>query len=223
MRSSGGSSTRPLATMRATMARVGRGELDARVPVGATRRDRGARRDAQSHARPARIAHARSERAGAHARPPGCRTANVELVSSRQRVLALRQALARAEQLAAVGHMAANLAHEVGTPLNLVSGYVQMLLEDADREPQHRRAAAASCAIRSRASPASCARCWTARGVPPKASRPTSTRRLDPRRRSRAADARRGAHRARDRAARPHFRSCSAKRASSSSCSRTSS
>jgi signal transduction histidine kinase len=60
----------------------------------------------------------------------------VELVSSRQRVLALRQALARAEQLAAVGHMAANLAHEVGTPLNLVSGYVQMLLEEADREPR---------------------------------------------------------------------------------------
>lgn len=66
----------------------------------------------------------------------GLQAANIELVSSRQRVLALRQALSRAEQLAAVGHMAANLAHEVGTPLNLVSGYVQMLLEDANCDPR---------------------------------------------------------------------------------------
>jgi signal transduction histidine kinase len=40
----------------------------------------------------------------------------------------LREALARSEQLAAVGQTAASVAHQVGTPLNLVSGYVQMLL-----------------------------------------------------------------------------------------------
>jgi signal transduction histidine kinase len=57
-------------------------------------------------------------------------------VDSYQRVFALREALARAEQLAAVGQMAASVAHQVGTPLNLISGYVQMLQEDASGDPR---------------------------------------------------------------------------------------
>ena len=61
------------------------------------------------------------------------RLRNEELVDSYQRVFALREALARAEQMAAVGQMAASVAHQVGTPLNLISGYVQMLQEDARR------------------------------------------------------------------------------------------
>ncbi|HKT79470.1 MAG TPA: HAMP domain-containing sensor histidine kinase, partial [Vicinamibacterales bacterium] len=36
----------------------------------------------------------------------------------------------RSERLAALGHMAATVAHQVGTPLNLVSGYVQMVRDD---------------------------------------------------------------------------------------------
>jgi signal transduction histidine kinase len=59
------------------------------------------------------------------------RAKNEELVESYQRVFALREALARADQMAAVGHMAASVAHQVGTPLNLISGYVQMICEDA--------------------------------------------------------------------------------------------
>jgi len=55
---------------------------------------------------------------------------NEELVESYQRVFVLREALARAEQLAAVGQMAASVAHQVGTPLNLISGYVQMIQAD---------------------------------------------------------------------------------------------
>lgn len=58
------------------------------------------------------------------------RRSNDDLVASYQKMFALREALARAEQTAAAGQTAANLAHQVGTPLNLVSGYVQMLLED---------------------------------------------------------------------------------------------
>jgi signal transduction histidine kinase len=42
----------------------------------------------------------------------------------------LREALARAEQLAALGQMAANVAHQIGTPLNLISGYVQLMMEE---------------------------------------------------------------------------------------------
>jgi signal transduction histidine kinase len=58
------------------------------------------------------------------------RQKNVELRESYERVIALREALARAEQLAAVGHMAASVAHQIGTPLNLISGYVQMIGEE---------------------------------------------------------------------------------------------
>jgi two-component system, NtrC family, sensor kinase len=57
------------------------------------------------------------------------RAKNDQLVESYQRVFALREALARADQMAAVGHMAASVAHQVGTPLNLISGYVQMIRE----------------------------------------------------------------------------------------------
>ncbi len=37
--------------------------------------------------------------------------------------------------MAAVGQMAANVAHQVGTPLNLISGYVQMVRE-SDTDPR---------------------------------------------------------------------------------------
>ena len=42
----------------------------------------------------------------------------------------LRESLARAERVAALGQVAANVAHQAGTPLNLVSGYVQMIRDD---------------------------------------------------------------------------------------------
>lgn len=55
---------------------------------------------------------------------------NTQLVESYQRVFRLREQLAGAEQMAAVGQTAANVAHQVGTPLNLISGYVQLLKEE---------------------------------------------------------------------------------------------
>jgi two-component system NtrC family sensor kinase len=67
------------------------------------------------------------------------RVRNQELVESYHRVFALREALARAEQLAAVGQTAASVAHQVGTPLNLISGYVQMTQEDAAVDPRTAR------------------------------------------------------------------------------------
>jgi two-component system, NtrC family, sensor kinase len=51
----------------------------------------------------------------------------------------LREALGRAEQMAAVGQTAANVAHQIGTPLNLISGYVQMLLADTSIDARTRR------------------------------------------------------------------------------------
>ena len=67
------------------------------------------------------------------------KTRNEELVESYQRVFILREALARAEQMAAVGQMAASVAHQVGTPLNLISGYVQLMQEEASGEPRTAR------------------------------------------------------------------------------------
>jgi signal transduction histidine kinase len=55
---------------------------------------------------------------------------NEELRQNRTQLLATRESLGRAERVAALGQAAANVAHQAGTPLNLVSGYVQMMLDD---------------------------------------------------------------------------------------------
>ncbi len=121
---------RPIRGIRNTMQRVAAGDLSARAPI--MRHDEiGAVADGLNEmlaemenfnvALQARVREATQE----------LRASNAELVDSYQRVFALREALARAEQMAAVGQTAASVAHQIGTPLNLISGYVQMLLEDA--------------------------------------------------------------------------------------------
>jgi signal transduction histidine kinase len=55
---------------------------------------------------------------------------NAELAASQSTMLALRETLAHTERVAALGQVAANVAHQAGTPLNLVSGYVQMIRDD---------------------------------------------------------------------------------------------
>ena len=63
---------------------------------------------------------------------------NAELAANQSQLLILRESLARAERVAALGQVAANVAHQAGTPLNLVSGYVQMLRDDV-RTDEHVR------------------------------------------------------------------------------------
>jgi signal transduction histidine kinase len=55
---------------------------------------------------------------------------NAQLAQSQGELLALRESLGRAERVAALGQVAANVAHQAGTPLNLVSGYIQMIRDD---------------------------------------------------------------------------------------------
>jgi two-component system NtrC family sensor kinase len=55
---------------------------------------------------------------------------NAQLAASHEALFSARESLARAERVAALGQVAANVAHQAGTPLNLVSGYVQMLRDD---------------------------------------------------------------------------------------------
>jgi two-component system NtrC family sensor kinase len=119
----------PIAGIRKTMRRVRARDLGARAPVlrhdeiGAVAQglnDMLAEMEGFNVSLQDRVREATAE----------LRAKNEELVESYRRVFALREALARADQLAAVGHMAASVAHQVGTPLNLISGYVQMIREE---------------------------------------------------------------------------------------------
>jgi two-component system NtrC family sensor kinase len=129
---------RPIGKIRDTMTRAGAGDFTARTEavrpdeigsVAAGLNDMLHRLQDFHDALQERVAEATAE----------LRVRNEELVDSYQRVFALREALARAEQLAAVGQMAASVAHQVGTPLNLISGYVQMLQQDAACDPRTAR------------------------------------------------------------------------------------
>ena len=129
---------RPIAQIRDTMTQAGEGDFTARVErarldeigsVAAGLNDMLQRLQDFHEALQERVTEATSE----------LRVRNAELVESYERVFTLREALARAEQLAAVGQMAASVAHQVGTPLNLISGYVQMLQADASVDPKTAR------------------------------------------------------------------------------------
>jgi len=56
---------------------------------------------------------------------------NAQLQAANDRLWEAQLELGRGERLAALGQMAGTLAHELGTPLNSVLGYVQLLQRDA--------------------------------------------------------------------------------------------
>jgi signal transduction histidine kinase len=116
----------PLASILGTMSRASGGDLAARAPraradeIGAVAEGLNGMLD--------RIAgfketlQAEVERATAD-----LRAANRELLEAAQRLFAARRELAQSQRLALAGQMAASVAHQVGTPLNVISGYVQLL------------------------------------------------------------------------------------------------
>jgi two-component system NtrC family sensor kinase len=119
----------PLGGILATMKRAAAGDLTARAPI--RRHDEiGAVADGLNSML-ARVGdfnaalHVEVERATAE-----LRETNRQLAESAQRLFAARRDLARSEQLAMAGQMAATVAHQIGTPLNLISGYVQMIQAD---------------------------------------------------------------------------------------------
>jgi two-component system, NtrC family, sensor kinase len=124
---------RPIGGIRKAMQRIRGGDLSARAPVvrndeigemAARLNDMLAEMENFNVALQDRVREATSE----------LRERNVELRESYEGVIALREALARADQMAAVGHMAASVAHQIGTPLNLISGYVQVIREEEGPE-----------------------------------------------------------------------------------------
>jgi signal transduction histidine kinase len=120
---------RPLAAIREAMREAGRGDLLARARVlredelGAVAHGLNQMLDRLTTLQLAlqeRVDEATAE----------LRASNAARVETYQQLLTLREQLARSEQLAAVGQTAASVAHQVGTPLNLISGYVQMMLAE---------------------------------------------------------------------------------------------
>lgn len=125
---------RPIAAIRETMARAGAGDLAARVEVARTdEMGEVATGLNQMLARLADFNQALEERI--RAVTSALDLSHAERIDSYQRMLALREALAEAERLAAAGQTAASVAHQVGTPLNLISGHVQLLLANPDVAP----------------------------------------------------------------------------------------
>jgi two-component system NtrC family sensor kinase len=127
---------RPIQQLRATIGRVAAGDFAARAPV-LTHDEIGAV-SAGLNEMLARLENANQEmQARVHDATTQVEQRNQELVDSYHRLFGLREQLASAEQLASVGQTAANVAHQVGTPLNLISGYVQLLKEELGPDSPH--------------------------------------------------------------------------------------
>ncbi|PYS20613.1 MAG: hypothetical protein DMF72_20370 [Acidobacteria bacterium] len=62
-----------------------------------------------------------------------------ELRASNESLLETQQGLARSERLAAVGQIAASLAHEIGTPLNAISGHLRLLARSHPNDADMKR------------------------------------------------------------------------------------
>ncbi|HUE85484.1 MAG TPA: ATP-binding protein [Vicinamibacterales bacterium] len=127
---------RPIQQLRDTVARVAAGDFSARAPVvrpdeigtvAAGLNEMLAQLENINESMQTRVREATRE----------VDQRNQQLVDSYHRLFGLREQLAGAEQLASVGQTAANVAHQVGTPLNLISGYVQLLKEELGPDTPH--------------------------------------------------------------------------------------
>ena len=126
---------RPVATLVDGMRRAERGELQARVTVpgggeltflgGSFNRMLGRIEDLTSGLE-SRVRQATQDL--------GQR--NRELHEANERLWRAQLEVGRSERLAALGQMAATIAHELGTPLNSVLGYTQLLLRDGPPDEQ---------------------------------------------------------------------------------------
>jgi signal transduction histidine kinase len=121
---------RRLAQMRETMRLAAAGQLTARVSIGAVDEigviARGLNDILHGLERLSEAVDVRVE--AAH---EAFRQKSVKIADSHREMAMLSEELARAGRLAALGQAAANMAHQIGTPLNLISGYVQLLIESS--------------------------------------------------------------------------------------------
>jgi two-component system, NtrC family, sensor kinase len=102
---------RPLSALMEGIRRLGRGESGPPLPVD--RADEFGRVAAAFNEMTVRLEAAR-----------------LQLIEESERTLDLEQQLRQAETLAVAGKLATAFAHEVGTPLNIISGQAEFLLRD---------------------------------------------------------------------------------------------
>jgi signal transduction histidine kinase len=121
---------RRLAHMRETMQQAAAGQLNARVSIDGLDEigvvARGLNDILQGLERLNEAVDVRVEAASEIFRQK-----NVEIADSHREMAMLSEEIARAGRLAALGQAAANMAHQIGTPLNLISGYVQLLIQSS--------------------------------------------------------------------------------------------
>ena len=135
----------PLKVIMAAMTRLEQGESSARANVG--RKDELGRIAARFNLMATQLERASTEREGLIEEIRGLNAslqerideALVELQEKNQaledlmeRIAILREELGQQERLAVAGQLTAAFAHEVGTPLNLVNGHLQLLLSQPD-------------------------------------------------------------------------------------------
>jgi len=63
---------------------------------------------------------------------------NEELRLLNEALFESQRQLSQSEKLAAVGQVSATMAHQIGTPLNSISGYLQLILQDGNLLPKDR-------------------------------------------------------------------------------------
>jgi signal transduction histidine kinase len=124
---------RRLAHMRETMQQAAAGELSARVSIDGLDEigviARGLNDILQGLERLNEAVDVRVEAA-----TEVFRQKSVEIADSHREMAMLSEELARAGRLAALGQAAANMAHQIGTPLNLISTHVQLLIRSTPPE-----------------------------------------------------------------------------------------
>ena len=125
---------RPIRSLRQTMVRAGAGDLAARVEVARTD-EMGEVASGLNHMLDRLADFNRTLGERIEAVTGELDRTHAQRIADSQRMLWLRDELARAERLAAVGQTAASVAHQIGTPLNLISGHVQLLLAREGLDP----------------------------------------------------------------------------------------
>jgi signal transduction histidine kinase len=112
---------RPIRRLVEQAKRIGSGDLSARVPV--LHADEVGALSLEMNRMAESLAQARDE---------------VER-ETKLRLAAVAQ-LRHADRLTTVGTLAAGIAHELGTPINVITGYAQLVLEDPKATPAHESA-----------------------------------------------------------------------------------
>lgn len=135
----------PIEAMVLAMQQLERGEAGARVPIKRSDElglitgrfnDMAAQLQRAGEEREALIREIRGLNANLQDRIDAAlaelQAKNVELAAMAERNALLREELGAQERLAVAGQLAATFAHEVGTPLNLVNGHLQLMNDQKD-------------------------------------------------------------------------------------------